>query len=177
MEYTIKDIVRIIGKSEQSIYKLMRKNKEFSAIVAANCREDTNSRTKFYNETVLNWLKNHYKIELVEDRVDRAKTETETAKMPETTAPPPTKPDEKGLETDLETYTAELEAKVRRQRKKIKSLKAEIERLLTEKDRLMTLLEKEQEQRQGLLVSLVAEKKEKHILLDEPKKKHWWSKK
>lgn len=177
MEYTIKEIVSRVGKSEQSIYKLMRKNKEFSAVVAANCREAENSRTKYYNQAVLNWLLNYYKIELVEDGAGKAKIEAETAETPQTTSPL-SKPVEEGLETDLEAYVEELEAKIRRKNKKIKSLKAEIERLLNDNNRLMTLLEKEQEQRQGLLVSLVAEKKEKHILLEEPaeKKKHWWSK-
>ena len=170
MEYTIKEMVSRTGKTEQSLYKLMRKNKEFAAVVAANPpREDGKNRTKYYNQTVLNWLLNYYKKELVENTVAPSKNEAKTADFPQTNAPA-SKPTNDSLET--------LQAKIKRQKKKIKSLKADIERLQSDKERLLSLLEKEQEQRQGLLVSLVAEKKEKHILLDEPakKKKHWWNK-
>lgn len=162
MEYTIKDLSRLINKSEQSIYKLIKKKAEFASIVEANSREEGANHTKLYSQPCLDWLIKHYKIELVDDGVGIGDTENAKDKTPNTTSP------------TIES----LSSKVEKLRKRVKRLKAENERLIEENDRLLTLLEKEQETRQGLLVSLVAEKKEKHLLLEDPeKKKHWWSRK
>ena len=172
MEYTIKDLSRLTDKSQQSIYKLINKNTEFAEIVKNNSRSIGLNHSKLYSKPCLDWLINYYKIQLVDDGVGQDKIEEKSASNPQTNAP--SKPVESGLSTALN----QTEAKIKRLKKKIKSLKAENERLLAENDRLLSLLEKEQEQRQGLLMTMIAEKKEKHILLEEPqaKRKHWWNK-
>ena len=177
MDYTVKQLCEMLSISEQTFYKLLKKHKDFSEIVEENSRPVGKNKKRLYGEKCLEWLRNHYKTELVEDRVGQSNSNTENAKSPNTTSPS-SKPVEKGLESGLETYIGELEAKVARQKKRIKRLNAENERLLEDNNRLLSLLEKEQEQRTGLLMTIVAEKQEKHILLDDPekKKKHWWQK-
>ena len=176
MEYTIKDLSRLINKSEQSLYKLIKKNTEFAEIVKQNSREEGLNHTKLYAEPCLEWLIKHYNLDrkkLVLDGVGVGKTDNAETEKPDTTSPV-----DKPVEGDLETYIGELESKVAKQKKRIKSLKADIERLTADNDRLLTLLENEQKQREGLLMTLVAEKREKHLMLEDPTtKRHWWQRK
>ena len=148
MEYTIKELCELIGKSEQSIYKLMQSHDDFSAIVKENSRRAGSTPTKVYNENVLAWLKTHYNIKTDDSTQSRAETIIHDNKK--------------------------LIKKVEKLRRIIKKLRAEKENLLAENDRLLTMLEKEQETRQSILLSFVAER-QKQIYLDKPKRR-WWNK-
>lgn len=173
MEYTIKELSQLINRSQQSIYKLIKKNVEFAAIVKEHSREKGLNHTKLYDEVCLEWLNGYYKIGLVANGVGSISTDNAKSETPTTNAPV-----DKPNEADLNAYIDELEHKVSKQKKRIKSLKAEIERLAADNDRLLTLVENEQKQREGLLMTLVAEKREKHLMLEDPsKKRRWWQKK
>ena len=157
MEYSIKDIGQIVGRSTVSLYKVIRKNPEINELIEANSREVGSARVKMYGQPVLDWFLAFYKVEFDPGRAD----------------------DAEAAQVDPE----ELQAKIKRLRKTIKRLKAENERLLFENDRLETdnqrllsVLEKEQEQRQGLLLGLFSDKKIK-LLPDSSPKRHWWNKK
>ena len=145
MEYTITELSKGIGKSKQSIYTLIKTNAEFKKLVTDNSRMDKKSR--LYNAKCLEWLKQYYREEKNEDKTNTEENRAESV--------------------DEIAY----EAKYKKLKKKVKRLKAEIERLQVENDRLLSMLEKEQEQRQGLLYGLLASKQK--LLASEPPKS-WW---
>ena len=135
-EYSIKDLSRLVGKSQQSLYKLLRKNPEFAEIVAKNSREGAN-RAKIYLYPCLEWLTEHYKLEPIPDDAE---------------------------ETELDDDALYYRSKYRKLKQRVKELKAELEQVKKDKDRLLTLLENEQQQRQGLLMTIVADREEKRLL-------------
>ena len=162
MEYTIKDLSRLINKSEVSIYKLINKKKDFAEIVNKNSRIDPLNHSKLYAQPCLDWLSQYYKIQLVDDGVGNTILENEKGENPNNNAPL------NQIKSSLEDY----EAEIKRLKKRIKHLKEERKHLITENDRLLTLLENEQK---GRLMTVVADKQ---LLLEEsPTKRHWWQRK
>ena len=169
MEYTIKDLSRLINKSEVSIYKLINKKKDFAEIVNKNSRIDPQNHSKLYAQPCLDWLSQYYKIQLVDDGVGKTILENEKGKNPNNNAPL------NQVKTGLEDY----EAEIKRLKKRIKHLKAERKQLRSENDRLfnensriLTLLENEQK---GRLMSVVVDNK--RLLEESPTKSHWWQRK
>ena len=168
MEYTIKDISQKVVKSETTLYKLMKKNRELAELLKdeKNKRIDRLTNIVYYSENVYNWFCAYYEIEkTIEKAQPRQKTEDKAVNAPDDTAP---------LEdAEIEYY----KSRIRKLKKRVKHLKAENERLIAENDRLLTLLEQGQKHLEGVIVGFIAEKKEKHLLLEEPDKvkKHWWS--
>ena len=170
MEYTIKDISLIIGKSPQTIYKQIRKDKELKQIVEdpANKRTDRLTNTIYYSENVLDYLCALYEIKkTIEKSVPPQSEEQKPAEHPKETAPTVE-------DTDITYYTD----KIKSLKKKLKHQKEENKRLIAENERLLTLLEQGQKHLEGIIVGFMAEKKEKTLLLEDPaRKKHWWSRK
>lgn len=58
--YSMKDLSRLTGKTEQTIYRLGRENSDFKTVLEANQRKVSNG--KRYGENVLNWLLSYYEI-------------------------------------------------------------------------------------------------------------------
>lgn len=161
MEYTVKQISAIIGRSEQTLYKVFKK-KGIQELVddTAHCRLDEVSKIKYYDEAILDAICKRYGIEkkeLVEDSVVGDNPENADAESPQ--------------------YTALLEEKLAEKSRRIKRLKKENERLKAEIDRLLTIIEGKEEKEKGYLVSIMSSMKKEQLLLeDDTKKKHWWSK-
>ena len=58
--YSMKDLSRLTGKTEQTIYRLGRENSDFKSVLKENQRKVSNG--KRYGAPVLQWLLNHYEI-------------------------------------------------------------------------------------------------------------------
>lgn len=175
MNYSVKQLCEALSITEQTFYKLLKKHKDFSEIVEADSKIVGKNKKRLYGDKCLEWLREHYKIQLVSDGVEQTKTDTEKGENPNTNP----SPIDKHLDTnDLETYIDELEAKIKRQQKRIKRLKAEKERLENEVDRLLKIIESKEEKEKGYLVSILSGMNKKHLLIEEDtkKKKHWWNK-
>lgn len=85
--YSMKDLSRLTGKTEQTIYRLGRKNSDFKTVLEENQR--TVSNGKRYNENVLKWLLGYYEITEPTEADPCAPSESvQKPSIPEPTAPP-----------------------------------------------------------------------------------------
>lgn len=102
--YSMKDLSRLTGKTEQTLYRLGRKNSDFKRVLEDNQR--TVSNGKRYNENVLKWLLGHYEI--------TAPTEIDlpahSVKPSEAVLPEPTPPADEILIRENEALQGQIEA-------------------------------------------------------------------
>lgn len=153
-QYTINDLATSCKVSKQSIYNLIKRNKEF-----VNQNSTRKQRTLYYNQDVLNFLLDYYNLEkapsdnLIYEKIggDPQFSGTENSLSPTSSA------------EEVERLKAEYNSQ-------IAALKAEIERLKAD------LNAKEEERKEllnqhgALILALSQEKQEKMMLLPAPKK-------
>lgn len=144
MDFSMDELSARVNKSKQSLYKLIKQNKEF-----INLHSRVKDRVKYYDDAVLEWLCHYYEIS-VEDALGKRKLEDTEAENPQTQPP----------------GTAEIEAL----RAEIEELKAKIEQLESEKQELLNQNQQLFIQQGQLLLLLGQEKAEKQALLPPPRK-------
>ena len=156
-QYTVKELATTCKVSVQSIYNLKDKNKEF---FKQNSKR--NQRTIYYNQAVLDFLLDYYRLDKDisdSDKVLYEKIGGETKISERENSPILTSSTDELTESRIKDYESQIDA-----------LKAEIERL--NKD----LATKEEERKEllkqngALILTLSQEKQEKMLLLPAPKK-------
>lgn len=161
-EYTIKDLSTALNKTEQSLYKLIKKNDELAKLIDDNSREIGTNHKKLYGEPVLEWLIKHYKLKssLTDDSVGVSSSGEKTEDEPKITP----------RDNDSDTVDKPVDYK-----KKYKRLKKQYDELAEAYDNLSAMFENERNEKQAILKLFAMEKAEKQALLPAPKKKHWWN--
>ena len=156
-QYTIKELATICKVSIQSIYNLKDKNKEFF-----NQNSKRNQRTIYYNQAVLKFLLDYYRID--KDSADSENILYEKiggGTLPQEEENPPV----------LTSSTDELsESRIKEYESQIDALKAENERLKNELDAKEDERKELLKQNGALILALSQEKQEKMLLLPTPKK-------
>lgn len=140
-QYSIKDLSIKVGKTNQTLYSLIKNNQELAAIV----QEHTTRQGKFvkYDEVVLEWLLSYYGVE-----------------APAAPGSPPAAPQSVQEEDQAKPSIAELQAK-------IAVLEAENKLL---RRQLSTYEEERKEQREQLGQALLMLSQQQKLLLPPPKK-------
>ena len=184
--YSIKDIQKLINRSPQSIYRLMKSNKELAALIPEHTINK--GHNVFYDDTIYEWFRNHYMIEespsaavpLTGTGVGWEISEPEAGVNPQTNPPPA--PDY----AEIIAAKDELIAELRRQLSSLEAEKAEekarheqeiadlqhdlsnkeAERLhfVSENDTLIKLLAAEKQEKQRLLLMLPPPQEEKKTI-------------
>ena len=148
--YTIKEITKIVDRTEPSIYALIRTDKDFFN----SHREKTTKGSYKYDEEALERLKNHFGVSNV---VGEGDFEGENGEIPKDTAP---LHDENG---DLSQKIASLSAELEEMKGKYAALQADFDKVEAERADLLR-------QNGNLLLLLSQEKAEKQALLPPPRK-------
>lgn len=154
--YSMREMATLIGKTEQTIYRLGRENKEFKNLLET--ASEKTARGKIYDKSVLLWLLNNYKMELpTEESLGRAFQARENAPVPVSIP-----------------QSEEIHAE------KINALQGEIERLKQDNENLRALLaaaearERERnEQLSQALLCLQQEQRAQQLLLSDGRPSLW----
>ena len=155
--YTIKEITKIVDRTEPSIYALIRTDKEFFN----SHREKTTKGGYKYDEEALERLKIHFGVSNV---VGKGDFEGENDKIPKDTAPIY---DENG---DLSQEIASLSAELEEMKGKYAALQADFEKAEGERVELLRQNGLKTDEINHLLLLLSQEKAEKQALLPPPRK-------
>lgn len=184
--YSIKDIQKLIKRSPQSIYRLMKSNKELSALMPEHTINK--GHNVFYDDTIYEWFRNHYMIEespsaadpLTETGVGGEISGTEAGENPQTNPPP--SPDyaeamaaKDELIAELRRQVSSLEAEKAEEKARHEQEIADIEQdlrnkeaerlhFVSENDTLVKLLAAEKQEKQRLLLMLPPPEKQKRTL-------------
>ena len=102
--YSMKDLSRLTGKTEQTIYRLGRENSDFKTVLEENQRKVSNG--KRYGAPVLQWLLNHYEITAPTEQDPR----TPSVSAPEPVLPEPTARPDEILIRENEALQGQIEA-------------------------------------------------------------------
>lgn len=184
--YSVKDIQKLIKRSPQSIYRLMKSNKELAALLPEHTINK--GHNVFYDDTIYEWFKAHYMIEvspsaaepLTENSVGGEISEAEAGENP-ISNPPPTQAyaeamaakDElieelrrqvSGLEAQIAEDKAEHAQAIADMQQQLSVKEAERLHFVSENDTLVKLLAAEKQEKQRLLLMLPPPKKEKKTL-------------
>lgn len=71
--YSIDDIADLVGKSKQSLYKLIKNNKELSPIVTQN--KQTVGKLVMFDQPVVDWFIDYYKPNLEKESIEKSSLE------------------------------------------------------------------------------------------------------
>lgn len=155
-QYTINELATICKVSKQSIYNLIKKNKEF-----VNQNSKRNQRTIYYNQSVLDFLLDYYHLE------DNAPSDKI---LYEKIGGGDHSPEAENSLVQTSSKDEPTESRITDYESQIATLKAEIDKLQQD------LAAKEEERKEllkqngALILALSQEKQEKMLLLPAPKK-------
>lgn len=161
MAYSMKQLQSITGKPPQTINRLMRKNESLIALLPEHRIKHSNGQV-FYDEAIVNWLKEYFQLEnkeLVLDEVGGGDTENAAEISPKDSPRPST---DEALIDELRRQIDELEEQIERKDKVIADLEEQLKTKEAERLHFVT-------QNSQLTALLIAEKQEKVRLLPPPK--------
>ena len=184
--YSIKDIQALTNRSPQSLYRLMKSNRELAALMPEHSKK--RGHNTLYDETIYQWFVFYYDLTeppaenepLTEVSVGGGLSEIEAEDNPQTT--PPLAPDYaealaakdeliaelrrqvSGLETQIAEDKAQHEQEIADLQQDLNNKEAERLHFVSENDTLVRLLAAEKQEKQRLLLMLPPPKKEKRTL-------------
>ncbi len=184
--YSIKDIQTLTNRSPQSLYRLMKSNKELAALMPEHTKK--RGHNTLYDDTIYQWFVSYYDITeppaenepLTEESVGGGLSEAEAEANPQT-MPPPTADYAEAMAAkdeliaELRRQVSSLEAEKAEEKARHEQEIADIEQDLRNKeaerlhfvsqnDNLVKLLAAEKQEKQRLLLMLPPPEKQKRTL-------------